>query len=425
MVDPCGTPCQHLFCKQCILQCLSRKSECPIDRLPLTVEQVKPNPLAVSLLENAQVFCAQKQRGCTWTGTLASRKAHVKVCQFIPVECTIPNCGKVFDTRQGLERHMVADALEHVRLLDEENKDLRDQVAPIKGFKRPNYTQLLKTCTGKTSFFMVMRCSLCSYIHVPSCTAATCYDKPFLFYPKTTPTKIPVARDNQPSTSGQCVKCGLCQVIPTFLCPTPHCCTSVEILWWRVHAEEYEFLSKETADTIRIHMSPPHTIMSTILVQCTDCGSVSFPGQCSTNPAYGNSLCRRVSLTDLSLNNEGVATHWDSWQVTHMEHCPAPANSTPFVPVPVILCAPQLLRLQTGLRELYGTLPGEAPPSLTASLPAMSNGFPTPTRPMSISVLPELELPEGWQEAVDAKGRIYYFNRTTKQTQWAKPGKKN
>ena len=32
--------CGHLFCRQCISKALEQKNECPVDRLPLTMEQV-------------------------------------------------------------------------------------------------------------------------------------------------------------------------------------------------------------------------------------------------------------------------------------------------------------------------------------------------------------------------------------------------
>jgi hypothetical protein len=58
MKDPVLCPTQgHTFCRLCILQHLDRSKTCPTCREPLMKDQLLPNRVLLSMIEDAEVHC--------------------------------------------------------------------------------------------------------------------------------------------------------------------------------------------------------------------------------------------------------------------------------------------------------------------------------------------------------------------------------
>jgi Zinc finger, C3HC4 type (RING finger) len=69
-MDPVVTPCDHIFCRNCIHQSLHRNRFCPNDRAPLQVSQLKELcGISKRIWSQTPVKCTECQ---SWTGTLQS-----------------------------------------------------------------------------------------------------------------------------------------------------------------------------------------------------------------------------------------------------------------------------------------------------------------------------------------------------------------
>mmetsp|Transcript_48081 Transcript_48081/g.112393 ORF Transcript_48081/g.112393 Transcript_48081/m.112393 type:complete len:442 (-) Transcript_48081:15-1340(-) len=82
-VDPVfcgGWPCQHVFCKTCILGALSASRQCPACREPASVAQFQPHQAINSLLDEIIVYCPHRSGGCSWTGRLDAQGGHSSTC---------------------------------------------------------------------------------------------------------------------------------------------------------------------------------------------------------------------------------------------------------------------------------------------------------------------------------------------------------
>ena len=79
-LDPVVTPCNHMFCRDCIHEALHHRSECPNDRQRLTSASLKPiDGIAKRVWEQIGVMCPSS--GCNWTGTVGNYRNHALRCQ--------------------------------------------------------------------------------------------------------------------------------------------------------------------------------------------------------------------------------------------------------------------------------------------------------------------------------------------------------
>ena len=79
-LDPVVTPCNHMFCRDCIREALHHRSECPNDRQRLTAGSLKPiDGIARRVWEQIGVMCPTPS--CGWTGTVGNYKNHALRCQ--------------------------------------------------------------------------------------------------------------------------------------------------------------------------------------------------------------------------------------------------------------------------------------------------------------------------------------------------------
>jgi len=110
--------CGHLFCKQCLSTALERKKECPVDRMALTMEQVRKDVRTQRKIAALPVFCFNKKSGCSWKGCLSDLERHSEKCEFANVKCpfTPHGCDAVV-TRKTLADHIQTNVASHLLLL--------------------------------------------------------------------------------------------------------------------------------------------------------------------------------------------------------------------------------------------------------------------------------------------------------------------
>ncbi|KAI6110574.1 hypothetical protein EDD16DRAFT_1836451 [Pisolithus croceorrhizus] len=93
--DPTTTrTCMHTFCRDCIVEAISHSPQCPIDRLPLSVEDLSPaNPIVKHLVDELLVECPQRIAGCTHTCQRQLLASHLKdACLYATVPCPEDGC---------------------------------------------------------------------------------------------------------------------------------------------------------------------------------------------------------------------------------------------------------------------------------------------------------------------------------------------
>lgn len=104
-MSPMTTLCGHTFCKNCIIECLKSSNGlpnegfCPLDRTPLNgcnVQDLFPAPLIISnMIDDLNVFCLNKDRGCQWVGHRWEVQKHVEVdCGYTCIICNLPRTAK-------------------------------------------------------------------------------------------------------------------------------------------------------------------------------------------------------------------------------------------------------------------------------------------------------------------------------------------
>ncbi|GJE98519.1 zinc finger protein [Phanerochaete sordida] len=104
--------CCHTFCRQCILTALNISSQCPIDRCPLTVDDLSPaDPLIRNLVDELLVYCPQRELGCADTLQRQLVEPHLRdACQFVEVRCLDETCGKVVIRKTSQHEEHVSSA---------------------------------------------------------------------------------------------------------------------------------------------------------------------------------------------------------------------------------------------------------------------------------------------------------------------------
>lgn len=106
--------CEHAFCGACIQEWLTRQPTCPVDRNPITPNQLKPVPRILrNLLSRLQIACDNATYGCTAVVKLDMLSAHIQECEHNPkkpVHCE-SGCGIVVPKDELKVCLFVIDAL--------------------------------------------------------------------------------------------------------------------------------------------------------------------------------------------------------------------------------------------------------------------------------------------------------------------------
>mmetsp|Transcript_11975 Transcript_11975/g.11624 ORF Transcript_11975/g.11624 Transcript_11975/m.11624 type:complete len:394 (-) Transcript_11975:174-1355(-) len=123
MKDPVLCPTESCsFCRHCVSDHLDNDETCPNCRNPLTKQQLRPNRLICSLINDALVYCfsieasedshiksgkktdRQVAELCDWSGKLHEAQGHYDQCLFARINCPHIGCNDVF-FRKSLSEH--------------------------------------------------------------------------------------------------------------------------------------------------------------------------------------------------------------------------------------------------------------------------------------------------------------------------------
>ncbi|KAF8635233.1 hypothetical protein AX17_004006 [Amanita inopinata Kibby_2008] len=106
-VDPATTTtCSHTFCYECIINAISHAPQCPIDRSPLTTNDLGPaDPIICSLVDELTVECMHREEGCLHTCQRQLLPAHLRdECLYGEVQCQEAECSQRM-MRKSLDAH--------------------------------------------------------------------------------------------------------------------------------------------------------------------------------------------------------------------------------------------------------------------------------------------------------------------------------
>ncbi|KDQ21295.1 hypothetical protein BOTBODRAFT_122986 [Botryobasidium botryosum FD-172 SS1] len=98
--------CSHTFCLRCIYQALEITSQCPVDRSPLTADDLQPaGSIVRNLVDELMVECPCKPSGCTHTCQRQHLASHLKSdCLFVQVSCCEDNCEQLL-LKKDIRKH--------------------------------------------------------------------------------------------------------------------------------------------------------------------------------------------------------------------------------------------------------------------------------------------------------------------------------
>lgn len=143
VVDPpVSTPCDHLFCEDCLISWLERRESgnetCPMCNTvidPVKVE--KPSRIIINLLGEMRRYCENRSEGCPWVSACDEYEAHSRTCGYVPtaklLEKVAERDARVAELTRNLRDREVEVArlrqrLEHCELTTLENQALHEQL---------------------------------------------------------------------------------------------------------------------------------------------------------------------------------------------------------------------------------------------------------------------------------------------------------
>lgn len=152
--EPLQAPqCEHAFCASCINEWLTRQPTCPVDRNPITPNQLKPVPrITRNLLSRLYIACDNASYGCTSVIRLDMLQSHLQECEHNPkkpVMCeqgcglTIPkdelkdhNCVKELRCLVQLQQGKLTDLQTDVAEIRLQNNELKREMQLLKEYMR-------------------------------------------------------------------------------------------------------------------------------------------------------------------------------------------------------------------------------------------------------------------------------------------------
>ena len=100
------TCCGRIICKGCLdrLKSANKNASCPMCRQPLTGTHFRDTRVGRAI-DNLEIYCIHKNRGCTWAGRVKEITDHLKLCDQVDVKCK--EC-KAVVMRGGLDSHLTS-----------------------------------------------------------------------------------------------------------------------------------------------------------------------------------------------------------------------------------------------------------------------------------------------------------------------------
>ena len=120
VVVPC---CQQTYCRECITEWVNANHNCPVDRRPLSANQLMPAPRNMTnILARFLVHCRYHDKGCPHVCAFELENNHVRTgCEYNP-DRLCSNCGALKDV--NCEHNCVQHLYGLVRSAGESTRDV-------------------------------------------------------------------------------------------------------------------------------------------------------------------------------------------------------------------------------------------------------------------------------------------------------------
>lgn len=83
--DPITTQCEHVFCRTCIHEWLSRESSCPVGRQPLKAHHLSDvSRFYRTFYSRLEIRCEFESIGCQFVCSVDKIKEHQNICEYNP-----------------------------------------------------------------------------------------------------------------------------------------------------------------------------------------------------------------------------------------------------------------------------------------------------------------------------------------------------
>jgi len=116
---PQRLPCEHVFCKKCVLQlCKLEMPCCPLDRIAFQQNQVIPDRVLNNVILERDIYCLYRKKSCDWKGELGELQPHLQYnCPFAPIRCKYAPMGCLMMIQRNQEtEHMDSNCAYHLQL---------------------------------------------------------------------------------------------------------------------------------------------------------------------------------------------------------------------------------------------------------------------------------------------------------------------
>ena len=129
-----GRPCQHVFCRSCIMAAFKNSFNCPVCLAEMRPDSLERHQVLGNLLDELEVRC---RAGCGWTGRRAAENAHYN--NDCPIQLFSIGCVKLLDSSDaacskfesliGIFVQRIADASSEITKVRQELVRVRKEAA--------------------------------------------------------------------------------------------------------------------------------------------------------------------------------------------------------------------------------------------------------------------------------------------------------
>ncbi|CAG2104608.1 unnamed protein product, partial [Medioppia subpectinata] len=114
--EPITAQCEHVFCRACIHEWLSREQSCPVGRQPLKVHHLQDvTRFFRNYYTKLEICCDFADSGCQFVAKVDEIKAHENQCPFNPdVKTECPNGCTAMVTKKELSAHDCVQYLKNI-----------------------------------------------------------------------------------------------------------------------------------------------------------------------------------------------------------------------------------------------------------------------------------------------------------------------
>lgn len=137
--NPVQTPCEHMFCEEELLEWMTRKGTCPLDRAALDPDHIQPpSRIVLGMLGDLRRKCDHEAEGCEWVGTVEAFSAHVAQCTHLSkaaLQAKLQEAEQRNDELRREARDKDALLLELANKLETRTRQLSEALSSLSGLR--------------------------------------------------------------------------------------------------------------------------------------------------------------------------------------------------------------------------------------------------------------------------------------------------